>query len=308
MVFPSLNNGFPTSAANFGFPTSTGVNADIFNTRTGLVGNPQTVTSGFGGVFPNTGGLSTDAFQTPLQNALGMGSANPGGSQPGVSQNFAFGANPFGGTFNSDVFSASAALGLPGTPGTSPSPFGGGFGGNALAGGTLNSDIFQNFSGFGGFGANPFGGGLAAPTGSGNAGGFTTDGNPNLQQALALLEQDPEGSQLLDIARQNGYNIRVGVPPQDGGPGVTVNGLTTFGPGVRDVVINPNASDFMKTLAHELLHAATEDNGNSVQEEINANIVGDRISARINGRAPRNPNEIAAETRPLYEDELPEFN
>jgi hypothetical protein len=132
--------------------------------------------------------------------------------------------------------------------------------------------------------------------------------NAQLQQSIAKIQQDPLGADLLNTVLAKGYTIRVGDTGASGEPGVVVEGLTiTNGRNGNEIIMNANASDFDKTLVHELFHAATEDDGTSQLEEGVANIVGDLVSSRINGRSPRNPFEILRETIPLY-PELPFTN
>jgi hypothetical protein len=132
--------------------------------------------------------------------------------------------------------------------------------------------------------------------------------NPQLQQSIAKIQQDPIGAQLLNTTLAKGYTIRVGNPGSATEPGVIVEGVTfTNGPNGNEIIINPNARDFDKILVHELYHAASEEDGNSQFEEGLANIVGDQVSARVNNRTPQNPFRILLETLPLYR-ELPLFN
>lgn len=166
-------------------------------------------------------------------------------------------------------------------------------------------------------GINPFTGSLQSPfmmsaaiplTTLGTTGGGVLppgqiENNPQLQNAISLIQQVPEAADLLQTALNNGYSIRVG-DPSDGTepPGVTTEGITNSGPNGKEIIISPNAKDFIKTLVHETYHAATESDGDSKNEEAMANIIGDRVSALINGRSPRDPQQIFAETFPLYPD------
>lgn len=337
MVFPtSFGNGFatsplipgtpaafnptPTQGAALGNLTATPVfNSDIFKTQNNnLAASPQLAVSNIGGASNTGGGIfNSDIFQTPLQKTLGLNQAvgaTPTGSGIFNSDIFRTGSNAAtganfstatqsalngnGGVFNSDIFkTGGGSTGL--SSANNPLAFSGGLSGTTVKTPGFGSDIFRTGGTVG------FGGSLV-----GSPGQLTTDGTPNLQSALNKIAQDPAGGKLLQAARAKGFNIRVGIPPNDSNLGTASNaiiqGVTTTGGGTNEIVINPNAQDFIKTLAHELYHAST-DPRDSVQEEIQANIIGDQISARINGRPPRDPARIAAETRPLY-PELPEFN
>ena len=157
--------------------------------------------------------------------------------------------------------------------------------------------------------ANPFTGGLqipaTLPAGVGvNGQPGQIENNPSLQQAIALIQQVPEGANLLQSALSKGYSIRIGDPSDSTeAPGITTEGIThTNGPNGNEIVISPNARDFIKTLVHETYHAATDNDGDSKTEEATANVIGDRVSAIINNRPPRDPQQIFAETFPLYPD------
>ena len=63
-----------------------------------------------------------------------------------------------------------------------------------------------------------------------------------------------------------------------------VNGVTL--PDQKKIVINPNAPDFDKTVVHELVHAATDADGDSKDEEGKADVIGYRVAERITGQAP----------------------
>lgn len=142
-----------------------------------------------------------------------------------------------------------------------------------------------------------------------------------LDTALGGMANDPEGSKLLQAAAAKGYTIEVGDPSAAAGArdadgaahdaascpecqaaldgGQQVNGVTL--PGQKKIIINPNAPDFEKTLAHELVHAASEGDGNSIQEEGVADVVGFRIAGRITGKVnPLSEAEIARQKQANY--------
>lgn len=130
-----------------------------------------------------------------------------------------------------------------------------------------------------------------------------------LDDTLAKLAQDPEGSKLLAEAKAKGYTIEVGDPSQALGgsldkgnlncshcraaldAGQQINGVTM--PGEKKIVINPNAPDFEKTVVHELVHAASDGDDNSQQEEGIADVIGYRVASRITGKtAPGSAQSI----------------
>lgn len=167
--------------------------------------------------------------------------------------------------------------------------------------------------------------------GLGNAGGVGGATIPNttadaqqgarLDGVLSKVAQDPEGSKLLAAAKAKGYTIEVGDPEAaaggalDKGHGVScpdcqaaldsggqVNGVTLSG-NEKKIIINPNAPDFEKTVVHELVHAATDGDDNSQQEEGIADVIGYRVANRITGKAqPGNAQSIYLNKMANYQD------
>lgn len=261
----------------------------------------------------------------PLNNLLAsLPTSNPSplaGGNPAATLNTQVGSLPFSTNSLLAGSNVSGALNnlLTSLPFSMPSPLAGG-----NPAGLLNTLAGTGF----GDGLNPFGGALQTPMTPVVPGAQTGQlgGDAQLQASLARIQQDPEGAQLLQAALAKGYTIQVGDPSaagqaarasgmalRDNCPvcqaaaaenGVTVEGLTLTGNGRNQIIVSPTAQDFDKTLVHELYHAATDDNGTSKTEEATANIIGDRVSARVNGRQARDPQAIINETFPLY-PELP---
>ena len=106
-----------------------------------------------------------------------------------------------------------------------------------------------------------------------------------LDTILGKVAQDPEGAILLQKALANGYTFEVGDPSKAGSKDEndkdSINGVTTD----NKIVINPNAPEFDKTVVHELVHAATKGDGDSQTEEGLADVIGYRISSRVDGTA-----------------------
>lgn len=249
------------------------------------------------------GGLSTTAA-SPLAGTNPAGALNTQVSSLPFSSNSLLAGSNVSGALNNLLASLPFSM---------PSPLAG-----MNPAGLLNTLAGTGF----GDGLNPFGGALQNPNTTliPGAQGGQVGGNPDLQASLARIQQDPEGAQLLQAALAKGYTIQIGDPSVAGqasraggdscpvcqaaaaANGTTVEGVTLTGGGRRDIIVSPNARDFDKTLVHELYHAATDDNGTSKTEEATANIIGDRVSARINGRAARDPQAIINETFPLYPD------
>ncbi len=126
------------------------------------------------------------------------------------------------------------------------------------------------------------------------------ENDPQLQQSLQAIAQDPEGRRLLEMAQRNGVRISTGNP---GGPNVL--GVFIQRGNDRQIIVRDGSN--IKTIVHELVHAATIEDGNSQHEEGIANIIGDRVAARVTGRQAGNPNQIYNRTLPLYQD-LQRFN
>lgn len=115
--------------------------------------------------------------------------------------------------------------------------------------------------------------------------------NQRLQESLDLIRQDPEGSRLLAEAERRGVRISPGNP---GGSNI----LGVFNPNNNSIIVRDPSN--IKTIIHELVHATTPEDGNSRTEEGLANVVGDRVASRIQGRTPGNPSAIFNNTLGLY--------
>lgn len=134
-------------------------------------------------------------------------------------------------------------------------------------------------------------GNVGAGTASQQARSMTTD--PTLQRTLETIGRDPEGAKLLQAASRNG--VRVQSRPDNG------SGPTDFFQRSTNTITVSNPND-VKTLAHELVHAATNTpgnastaisgNGNSRREEGNAEVIGQRIAARTSGRQMPNERQV----------------
>lgn len=147
---------------------------------------------------------------------------------------------------------------------------------------------------------------------AGGAGGGTAIANntadpqqsARLDGVLAKVAQDPEGSKLLAAAKEKGYTIEVGDPSAAaGGAGDgQVNGVTLSG-NQKKIIISPNAPDFEKTVVHELVHAATDGDDNSQQEEGISDVIGYRVANRITGKAqPGDAQSIYQNKMANYQD------
>jgi len=116
-------------------------------------------------------------------------------------------------------------------------------------------------------------GGAPGPGGAINLGNVT--GDPRLQQAMQEIARDPEGGKLVQGAQAQGLKLQVGnLPP--GVMGQHLDGVITISPRALS-----NKPDLIHTLAHELGHAATRNDGDSINEEQTVDQLGQRIQQRI---------------------------
>lgn len=112
-----------------------------------------------------------------------------------------------------------------------------------------------------------------------------------LQRNLDLIKSDPEGRRLIEEAERLGISVAIGNTGDR-------NVLGQFDP--RNNTILVQDANNIKTIVHELVHATTEGDGNSQQEEGLANVVGRRIESRLTGRPLEDPQRTFANTIPNY--------
>jgi hypothetical protein len=118
-----------------------------------------------------------------------------------------------------------------------------------------------------------FGVGAAGPGGATGLG--NVKGDPRLLQAMQQIARDPEGAKVTRAAQAPGLKVQVGqLPP--GVMGATQNGTITLSPQALS-----NKPDLIHTLGHELGHAATPKDGDSIAEEQAVDQLGKRIQQRI---------------------------
>lgn len=106
--------------------------------------------------------------------------------------------------------------------------------------------------------------------------------DPQLKPAVTQVAQDPVGNKLLQGAVDGGLN------------GIQVTNLPAgvfgqFLPDTKQVQIAPGTlqgQDLVRTVAHELVHAATPRDGDSIREEGLADKIGAEVQGRVNGNAP----------------------
>ncbi len=121
--------------------------------------------------------------------------------------------------------------------------------------------------------------------------------NATLQANLDKIAQDPEGAKLLAEAQRQGLSIEVGDP---GGPNVQGVAISR-GNSTKIIVRDPNN---VKTIVHELVHAATSQDGNSQHEEGIADTIGYRVAERVTGNNLTNKSEqqIYTDKKKLYRE------
>ncbi len=120
-----------------------------------------------------------------------------------------------------------------------------------------------------------------AVPGTGPTEGLQVD--PRLQGALEAIAKDPEGAKLLEAAKAAGLTsitVNPGLP--EGTAGVA---RFPAGGGSSSIEIkDPNSPALIHTLVHELGHAATPHDGNSLAEEKAVDAIGARVHERLTGR------------------------
>lgn len=95
-------------------------------------------------------------------------------------------------------------------------------------------------------------------------------GNDN--GALAALKRSATGQKLLAEAEKRGVKIEFKANNGDSTMG-------QFNPNNNTVTVeNASLEQMVETLAHELVHASTKENGNSMQEEKSAFIIGEKVA------------------------------
>ena len=137
---------------------------------------------------------------------------------------------------------------------------------------------------------------MGSPVGAGN---LPPTDRPEVQGAMNFLAQDPEGAVLLDAAARNGARVTIADTDRN------VNGY--FDPNDGTIVISSrllnDREQFLATLGHELGHAASRNDGNSIDEEGDVEALSRRILSRLlDGRelSAAEQNQIADEKRRLY--------
>lgn len=96
--------------------------------------------------------------------------------------------------------------------------------------------------------------------------------NPSYNKAASLLGKSQTGMNLLQEAQRRGINIEFQQNPGNGVMGY-------FDPNKDTVVVHSNDPEKMtETLAHELYHAVTKENGNSMNEELAAFLIGEQVA------------------------------
>jgi hypothetical protein len=132
----------------------------------------------------------------------------------------------------------------------------------------------------------------------------------SLQDSLEAIASDADGAKLIEAAKAKGVKIEVGNPETaagefdvvsecpsckagiaDGHGGSTVakdgttqvNGVTLSNSQTGEIRIVVRDPSNIKTIAHELVHAVSTDDGNSKQEEGIADVIGSRVANRLGG-------------------------
>jgi hypothetical protein len=92
-------------------------------------------------------------------------------------------------------------------------------------------------------------------------------------QVINVLQKSPTGAKLLAEAQKKGVKINLGA-----NLGANVNGQ--YDPKNNTISVkNGDLETMVETLAHELVHATTPENGNSMNEEKTAFLIGEQVAA-----------------------------
>lgn len=120
----------------------------------------------------------------------------------------------------------------------------------------------------------------------------TPQANDALRRSIERIAQDPEGAKLLQRAREKGLKT-ISVAQYDN---PNLQGLYE-GDKNRITVKDPNNID---TLVHELVHAATKEDGTSKEEEGLAKRIGSRVASRLTGSRQVSEASIQRDLRSFY--------
>jgi len=123
-------------------------------------------------------------------------------------------------------------------------------------------------------------------------------GTAKVSNALSQIAADPEGQKLLQQAEQKGYKIEIGSTGE--------KAAATTDSKAKKIVVDVNAKgldsyNLTATIAHELVHASTDGNGDSLLEESVSTAVGNRIAKRADGR-PETAAEAIADFQKISAD------
>lgn len=113
--------------------------------------------------------------------------------------------------------------------------------------------------------------------------------SPQVRKAIQDIGNDPEGRILLAEAEKKGITIKLD-PPEASKGGSIRRGYQENNTIV--ILSYPNTDELRSTIAHELVHAVTQSDNNSMMEETVADVIGDRIGRRSAGKASTAAQEI----------------
>jgi hypothetical protein len=89
---------------------------------------------------------------------------------------------------------------------------------------------------------------------------------------MNTLQQSPTGMKLLQEAQRRGVKINFAANNGD-------NVLGQYNPNNNSITVESgNLETMVETLAHELVHATTRENGNSMNEEVSAFVIGEQVA------------------------------
>jgi hypothetical protein len=216
------------------------------------------------------------------QNAVGASGDAGGGSPVSAAGGGCSGKSCGGSSGGSPESLASSGSGS--CSGKSCSSGSGSCSGNTCSGGTCSSPGSAD-------GAN--GSGRTTSSSFGNVTEVNTpDANAALKRSIERIAQDPEGAKLLQRALEKGLKT-ISVAKYDN---PNLQGLYE-GDKNRITVKDPNNID---TLVHELVHAASPEDGTAKEEEGLAKRIGSRVASRLTGSRPVSESSIQRDLRSFY--------
>jgi hypothetical protein len=317
MAINRYNSYYPTSAP-IQRSSSFQVAGDVTGSGTSLGASNLGTCSGFGNAgtltpsIPVTGTGSTGAAadQTYMPYGYGTSSYGAASSQPSVPQLLQQMVSMI--TVLMQSLMAQSGFGGTGSTGTPQTNYSNGITDPSAGITDPSTEVTDPTQDFTDPGTDTSGTTDSSTTTGSNAAGYpsglvngTTDPTQKaaLDQSLSEIATDPVGSKLLNKAAQLGVNIVVGDPAAAAGANdvtvkgdgltdpdgqtvakdgtVQVNGVTLSDNKTGKITVVVRDPSNIKTIAHEMVHAVSTQDGNSKQEEGIADVIGSHVATDL---------------------------